>query len=104
MVLRMTSSGYKVRGCPGSIKGWVLKKSIHLIYVLYILFVIYIVYILYVIYIVYILYVIYIVYIVYVIYIVYILYEKSNIPFSYMLYAYSVKRAYRGTKPKESFR
>ena len=24
--------------------------------------------------------------------------------FSYMLYAYSVKRAYRGTKPKESFR
>ena len=29
--------------------------------------------------------------------------EKSNIPFSYMLYAYSVKRAYRGTKPKESF-
>ena len=31
-------------------------------------------------------------------------YEKSNIPFSYMLYAYSVKRAYRGTKPKESFR
>ena len=30
--------------------------------------------------------------------------EKSKIPFSYMLYAYSVKRAYRGTKPKESFR
>ena len=29
--------------------------------------------------------------------------EKSKIPFSYMLYAYSVKRAYRGTKPKESF-
>ena len=25
--------------------------------------------------------------------------EKSKIPFSYMLYAYSVKRAYRGTKP-----
>ena len=23
--------------------------------------------------------------------------EKSKIPFSYMLYAYSVKRAYRGT-------
>ena len=33
-----------------------------------------------------------------------ILHEKSKIPFSYMLYAYSVKRAYRGTKPKESFR
>ena len=36
-----------VRGCPGSIPGWVLKKkkekSTHLIYVLYILFVIYIV-------------------------------------------------------------
>ena len=30
--------------------------------------------------------------------------EKSKIPFCYMLYAYSVKRAYRGTKPKESFR
>ena len=29
-------------------------------------------------------------------------YEKSKIPFSYMLYAYSVKRAYRGTKPEES--
>ena len=29
------------------------------------------------------------------------LYEKSKIPFSYMLYAYSVKRAYRGTKPRE---
>ena len=30
--------------------------------------------------------------------------EKSKIPFSYMLYAHSVKRAYRGTKPKENFR
>ena len=47
MVLRITSSGDKVRGCPGSIKGWVMKKSIHLIYVLYILYVIYMVYILY---------------------------------------------------------
>ena len=49
MLLQMTSSGYKVRGFPGSIPGWVLKKekSIHLIYVLYILCVIYIVYILY---------------------------------------------------------
>ena len=48
MVLRMTSSGYKVRECPGSILGWVMKneKSMHLIYVLYI-YVIYIVYILY---------------------------------------------------------
>ena len=32
------------------------------------------------------------------------MYEKSKIPFSYMQYAYSVKRAYRGTKPKESLR
>ena len=38
-----------VRGCPGSIPGWVLKKgkSMHNIYLLYILYVIYIVYILY---------------------------------------------------------
>ena len=38
-----------VRGCPGSIPGWVLKKEKRkqLIYVLYILYVIYIVYILY---------------------------------------------------------
>ena len=36
--------------------------------------------------------------------VVLLLHEKSKIPFSYMLYAYSVKRAYRGTKPKESFR
>ena len=63
MVLRITSSEYKVRGCPGSIKGWVLKKSIHLIYVLYIFYVIYMVDILYVIYIVYILYAYYISYI-----------------------------------------
>ena len=49
MVVRITSSGYKVRGCPGSIPGWVLKeeKSMHNINVLYILYVIYIVYILY---------------------------------------------------------
>ena len=51
MVLRMTSSGYKVRGCPSSIPGWVVKvkkeKRKQLIYVLYILYVIYIVYILY---------------------------------------------------------
>ena len=59
MVLRMTSSGYKVLGCPGSIPGWVPKKekSIHLIYVLYILYVIYIVYILYAYYIFYILHI-----------------------------------------------
>ena len=31
------------------------------------------------------------------------IHEKSKIPFSYMLYAYSVKRAYRETKPEESF-
>ena len=60
MVLRMTSSGYKVRGCPGSIPCWVLKKenkSIHLIYELYMLYVIYIVYILYAYYISYILHI-----------------------------------------------
>ena len=59
MVLRMSSSGHKVRGCPGSIPCWVLKKekSIHLIYVLYILYVIYIVYILYTYYISYILHI-----------------------------------------------
>ena len=49
-----------VRGCPGSIPGWVLKKSKQLIYVFYILYVIYIVYILYIGYIVYILYAYYI--------------------------------------------
>ena len=27
MVLRMTSSGYKVRGCTDSIPSWVLKKE-----------------------------------------------------------------------------
>ena len=54
-VLRMTRSGYKVRGCPGSIPGWVLKKekSIHLIFLLYILHVVYIIYILYAYYIPY---------------------------------------------------
>ena len=58
-MLRMTSSGYKVRGCPGSIPGWVMKKikSIHNIYILYILYVIYIVYILYEYYISYILHI-----------------------------------------------
>ena len=42
MVLRIASSGNKVRGCPGSIPGRVLKigkKSIHNIYVLYILYI-----------------------------------------------------------------
>ena len=59
MLLRMTSSEYKVRGCPGSIPGWVLKKekSIHLKYVLYILYVIYILCILYAYYISYILHI-----------------------------------------------
>ena len=60
MFLRMTSSGYKVRGCPGSIQGWFLKKEkkekrIYLIHLLYILYVKYIVYILYAYYISYIL-------------------------------------------------
>ena len=49
-----------VQGCPGSIPGWVLKKSKQLIYVFFILYIIYIVYILYIIYIVYILYAYYI--------------------------------------------
>ena len=55
----MTSSGYQVRGCPGSIPGLVLKKekSIHRIYVLYILYVRDIVYILYAFYISYILHI-----------------------------------------------
>ena len=59
MVLRMTSSGYKVRECPCSIQDWILKKekSIHHIFVLYMLYVIYIVYILYTYYIFYILHV-----------------------------------------------
>ena len=59
LVLRMTSSGFKVRGCTGSISGWVLKKkkSMHLIYVLNILYVIYIVYFLYAYYISYILHI-----------------------------------------------
>ena len=59
IVLRMTSSGYKVRGCPSSIPGWVLKKekSQQLIYVLYILYEMYIVYILYAYYISYILHI-----------------------------------------------
>ena len=33
MVLRITSSGYKVRGCPGSIPGWVLKRKKHIQYI-----------------------------------------------------------------------
>ena len=58
-MLRMTSSGNKVRGYPSSIPGWVLKKekSQQLIYVLYILYIIYIVYILYAYYISYILHI-----------------------------------------------
>ena len=59
MVLRMTSSGYKVRGCPGSIPGRVLKKEkdTYILYVLYILYVIYIANILYAYYISYILHI-----------------------------------------------
>ena len=57
MVLLMTSSGYKVRGCPGSIPGWVLKKEkkhtsyiciIYLICNIYILYAYYISYILHI--------------------------------------------------------
>ena len=60
MVLRITSTGNKVRGCPNSLPGWVLKKkekSTQLISVLYILYVKYIVYILYAYYISYILHI-----------------------------------------------
>ena len=59
MVLGMTSSGYQVQGCPGSLPGWVLKreKNKQFIYVLYILYVIYIVYILNAYYISYILHI-----------------------------------------------
>ena len=59
MVLRMTSSGYKVRGCPGSIPGWVLKKekkdtsyicikNLYVIYIIHILYAYYISYILHI--------------------------------------------------------
>ena len=60
MVLRMTLSGYKVRGCPDSIPVWVLKKEnkdtsyiciIYLICNIYCIFLICIVYILYIAYI-----------------------------------------------------
>ena len=59
MMLRMTSSGYKVRGCSSSIPGCVKekKKRKQLIYVLYILYIIYIVYILYAYYISFILHI-----------------------------------------------
>ena len=60
MVLQMTSSGYKVRGCPGSIPGRAFekrKKHTSYIYILYILYVIYIVYTLYAYYIFYILHI-----------------------------------------------
>ena len=72
MVSRMTSSGYKGRGYPGSIPSGVLKKEkkhtsyiciIYLICNIYCLYLICILYILYVIYIVYILYAYYISYI-----------------------------------------
>ena len=50
-----------VRGYPGSMPGWVLKKekkkSLYLIYLLYILYVMYILYILYAYYISYILHI-----------------------------------------------
>ena len=69
MVLQMTSSGYKVRGCPGSIPGWVLKKEkkkkkhtsyiciIYLICNIYCIYLICILYILYAYYISYILHI-----------------------------------------------
>ena len=63
MVLRMTSSGYKVRGCPSSIPGWVMENeekkkkkttylsiiylicNLHCIYLICILYILYIAYI-----------------------------------------------------------
>ena len=63
MVLRMTSSGYKVRGCPSSIPGWVMekekKKKAYILYMYYISFMIHIFYI----YLICILYILYIAYI-----------------------------------------
>ena len=59
MVLRKTSFGYKERGYPSSISGWLPKidKSVHFMYALYILYIIDIVYILYAYYISYILHI-----------------------------------------------
>ena len=60
MVLRLTSSGYKLRGCPGSIPGWVLKKEkkltsyICIIYLICNIYCIYLICILYILYIAYI--------------------------------------------------
>ena len=60
MVLRMTSSGYKVLGCSGSIPGWVLKKekkhtsNIYIIYLICNIYCIYLICILYILYIAYI--------------------------------------------------
>ena len=60
MVLRMTSAGYKVRGCPSLIPGWVLKKEnkpttyICLIYLICNIYCIYLICILYILYIAYI--------------------------------------------------
>ena len=62
MVLRMTSAGHKVRGCRGSIPGWILKNEkrkkhtsynciIYLIYNIYCIYLICILYILYIAYI-----------------------------------------------------
>ena len=56
MVLRMTSSGYKVRGCPGSIKGWVLnkekrKKHISYTFIIYLICNIYCIYLICILYI-----------------------------------------------------
>ena len=60
MVLRMTSRGYKERGCRGSIPGWVLKKDKkHTSYIYFIFLICYI----YCIYLICILYIIYIAYI-----------------------------------------
>ena len=62
MVLRMTSSGYSVRGCPSSIPGWVMEKEkrkkektyLYIIYLICNLHCIYLIYILYILYIAYI--------------------------------------------------
>ena len=59
MVLRKTSSGYKVRGCPSSIPGWVLKKkkSHQLICIVYLICNIYCIYLICILYILYIAYI-----------------------------------------------
>ena len=60
MVLWMTSSGYQVRGFPGSIPGWVLKggkKHTSYICIIYLICNIYCIYLICILYIIYIAYI-----------------------------------------------